>query len=360
MEDPMKIAVTADLHLTTSTDRPERFNAFRDILDQLVQRQINTLVIAGDLFDASFVSVGEVDRVCASPSYREIQVRVIPGNHDSRLSQAAFAAGNVVVHTVPTIESFDREDGAFLFVPYEGKRTLGEKIAEFRDRLSPTRWVLISHADWSEGLRSVNPYEPGVYMPLTRADLSSFEPETVFLGHIHTPLDRGTVHYPGSPCGLDINETGYRCYLIYDTETGDIERVHVNSDVLYFMLDLPVLPVEDELGHLELALKRNIEAWGLNPGDERKVRLRVRVRGYSANRRALGEFLNGALSTYTWYKGEEPDLSEVYLAEEPVRSAVAAQVAAGLQELVWTPDTDHPNKTEILLEALDIVYRGWR
>lgn len=355
----MKIAVTADLHLTTSTDRPERFNAFRDILDQLSQRQINTLVIAGDLFDASFVSVGEVDRVCASPSYREIRIHIIPGNHDSRLSQAAFAAGNVVVHTVPTIESFDREDGAFLFVPYESNRTLGEKIAEFRDRLAPTRWVLISHGDWSEGLRSINPYEPGVYMPLTRADLSSFQPATVFLGHIHTPLDRGTVHYPGSPCGLDINEAGYRRYLTYDTETGEIERVRVNSDVLYFMLDLPVLPVEDELTHIELELKQNIEAWGLNPGDEGKVRLRVRVRGYSADRKALGDFLCGALSKFKRYKGEEPDLSGVYLAQDPMRGAVAAQVATALQNLEWEPDADQPDKAGILLAALRIVYEGW-
>lgn len=355
----MKIAVTADLHLTTSTDRPERFGAFQDILDQLARRQVNTLVIAGDLFDGSLVSVGEVDRICASPDYRDISVHIIPGNHDPGLSQAAFAASNVVVHTAPGLESFGMGDRSFLFVPYEANRTMGERIAEFRDALAPNRWVLISHGDWSEGLRSANPHEPGVYMPLTRVDLPTFQPAAVFLGHIHTPIDRGVVHYPGSPCGLDITETGYRRYLIYDTETGGIESARVNGGVLYFVLDLPVLPVEDELRHLEAALNENIEAWGLSPGDEGKACIRVRVRGYSVDRRALSDFLNGTLSKYARYKGEEPDLSGVHLAQEPVRGAVAAQVVTALQNLEWAPDADLPDKTDILLAALRIVYEGW-
>ena len=48
----MKIAITADVHLKTGQEYPERYNALKDILDVLANEDIHTLIIAGDLFDA--------------------------------------------------------------------------------------------------------------------------------------------------------------------------------------------------------------------------------------------------------------------------------------------------------------------
>ena len=47
----MKIAFTADCHLTTQAKNPERFQALSNIFKQCKDNDIQLLVIAGDLFD---------------------------------------------------------------------------------------------------------------------------------------------------------------------------------------------------------------------------------------------------------------------------------------------------------------------
>ena len=53
----MKIAVTADVHLTTREDNPERFNALEDILGSLEGLGIEHLIIAGDLFNKDILFI---------------------------------------------------------------------------------------------------------------------------------------------------------------------------------------------------------------------------------------------------------------------------------------------------------------
>ena len=50
----MKIALTADLHLTSKDKYPERYNALENILDQVVANKIEILIIqiTSDLFIA--------------------------------------------------------------------------------------------------------------------------------------------------------------------------------------------------------------------------------------------------------------------------------------------------------------------
>ncbi len=43
----MKIAITADVHLKTGQQYPERYNALKDILEVLVREDIHSLIIAG-------------------------------------------------------------------------------------------------------------------------------------------------------------------------------------------------------------------------------------------------------------------------------------------------------------------------
>ncbi|MCH7720116.1 MAG: hypothetical protein IH988_03880 [Planctomycetes bacterium] len=50
-------------------------------------------------------------------------------------------------------------------------------------------------------------------MPLTRADLETHNPSLTLLGHIHAPYDGPPIYYPGSPCPIDMSETGLRRFL---------------------------------------------------------------------------------------------------------------------------------------------------
>jgi len=58
----MKVAITADVHLRTKEGYPERYNALRDILNQIQVEHINFLFIAGDLFDKEFHDYSDFEK----------------------------------------------------------------------------------------------------------------------------------------------------------------------------------------------------------------------------------------------------------------------------------------------------------
>ncbi|MHB9033724.1 MAG: metallophosphoesterase family protein, partial [Anaerolineae bacterium] len=105
----MIIAVTADVHLTSLAQAPERYHALDNILDQLVKKQIDTLVIAGDLFNQGCEAPGEFERLVGQPQYAGIRIYVLPGNHDPRGSAGTFARPNITYITEPRLVALDAD-----------------------------------------------------------------------------------------------------------------------------------------------------------------------------------------------------------------------------------------------------------
>lgn len=352
----MKIALTADLHLTKRTDHPERYRALENILSQMIEAQIQTIVIAGDLFDASQRNYAQFEGICKKPANEGIQFYVIPGNHDATITNAAIVADNLHILTEPDVIAIDPGGPDFLLLPYRAGKTMGEFIQPLVGQLAAGEWILVGHGDWSEGLRQANPYEPGVYMPLTTKDVQAYQPAHVFLGHIHRPWKRGRVHYAGSPCGLDITETGRRSFIVYNTATGEVETKDVDTDVIFFDEFFVVLPTENEQAYVEEAVETRISSWGIQDYERGRVQVRVKVGGYSANRKALLKTLQEAFRGHSFYRDEEPDISEVSSSDDPERQYIAERVKGSIDELEWVSGTDEPDKREILLAALQVVY----
>jgi hypothetical protein len=244
----------------------------------------------------------------------------------------------------------------FLLIPFAAGLTMGEAIQPFADRLPAKEWVLVAHGDWSGGLRHPNPYEPGVYMPLTRRDVEMYAPSEVFLGHIHKAMDQGEIHYPGSPYPLDITETGPRRFLIYDPALGELVKPRIDNPVIYYDESFVMLPVDDEPELVEGMVEERIGSWGLEKGEMAKVRVRVRVSGFSRDRRALAPAFESAFGGYEYYQGEAPDISSVSLALDPDRNAIAERVWARVQAHDWPGAGDEPGKQEILRESLKVIY----
>ena len=179
---------------------------------------------------------------------------------------------------------------------------MGEKIAQLEHEIDGKQWVLVGHGDFYGGVKERNPLEPGTYMPLSRKDLGRFKPRTVFLGHIHKPHSpHDYVHYVGSPCGLDISETGHRRFLVYDTTDGSIEPRAIETDVLYFTETFLVLPREDEVPLLEQEIAKRIESWNIDASDHSKVQVRVEANGYAKNRSAVREALERGFAGFAYY-----------------------------------------------------------
>ena len=353
----MKIAITADVHLTSRERNPERYRAFENILDQLVDLKIENLIVAGDLFDASCKDPGEFEKLIDHEKYASISVHIIPGNHDPVISEGAFALQNIHYISRPQCMEFS-QGNVFIFLPYQPNSSVGEALADFTHPLTPDAWVLIAHGDNLASTSLRNTYENGLYMPLSGRDIQLYKPKKVFLGHIHARMDATIVHLPGSPCGLDPTETGMRSFLIYDTKSGQVVRLLVETDFIYYQETITVLPLADEETYISQIIRNKVSAWKLDDDQKKKVRVRINLQGYSTNRGNLSSLVMELLGQHKIKLIEPPDLSKVKISNDVMRSEIASTVQKRILELYLPDDQDEPTKDEIILSAMNQIYRG--
>jgi DNA repair exonuclease SbcCD nuclease subunit len=162
----MKIAITADVHLSTYKETPERYHALEDIIRQAISEKVDALLICGDLFNENFNNYSDFEDL--AKKYPKCNIWILPGNHDANISSRSIAGKNIRL-----FEAAEILDDTFqlLFLPYVREKTMGEAIAEKVEALTPGNWVLFGHGDYLEGVRTPNPFETGTYMPLTRTDV---------------------------------------------------------------------------------------------------------------------------------------------------------------------------------------------
>jgi len=349
----MKIAVTADVHLTTRGQHPERYNALASILERVEELGTSQLIIAGDLFDHNVQDYSEFEELCRT--HERVTIHVIPGNHDPRLEDAHIVAPNVQVYSDPAIVDLGIP---FLFVPYRAGVTMGEAIAPQHDQLESQKWVLVGHGDYCGGPRRPNPYEPGTYMPLSRSDIERFRPRTVLLGHIHLSIDESPVHYPGSPCGLNISETGKRRFLVYDTDTGLLNPHSIRTDVVFFQESFIIVPRADEVPRLTEDIRRRIADWRLDESGADRVQLRVDARGFCLDRQAIADTLKAGFHGLAFYKDALPDVSGLSVSSDGELEWIATRVEQLIDELDWpsAEGNDEPQRAEIIDHALQVIY----
>lgn len=356
----MKIAITADLHLRE--ERPERFNTLKRLLQDLLSQDIHDLVIAGDLFDRETTNYGSFDDLVRN--FPDIRLHIIPGNHDSGLSQRHFTSPNVRVFSEPGFQEIGPVE--FLFLPYRAGRLMDEVLTEVlgqKDR--PSRWVLLGHGDYIGSYHEPHPYEKGIYMPLSARAIERHQPHKVILGHIHRPYWQGLgkVHYPGSPCGLDINETGLRGFLVMDLETMEIEPRMLEPEVIYFVETLWVYPVDEETDLLQDSLQEMVNSWKLDREDLAKVVLRLHLRGYAKDKQKVVKIVKEFLSKrgIRLYDKGEPVASQLKsLLEDPYYDE-SQRLLKGLRPVINALELKDLRegyllKEEVLGEVLDILY----
>lgn len=347
----MNVAITADVHLPVGENHPERYNALVNIFDSLMKQDIKTLIIAGDLFDKDCSSYSRFEEVCRQ--YPQIDIHIIPGNHDPDISRSVIVGKNIRVYDSPSVEEIDGQ--SFVFIPYSATSGMGEYLGEIRPE---KRWVLIGHGDYFGGMKHRNPYEKGTYMPLYRKDIEKFSPWKVFLGHIHRPMNIDNLYYPGSPCGIDINETGRRRYLVFNTATGHISSETVRTDVIFLQEKFLVIPDENEVERLRNDAEGRIVAWGLNEEDRKRARIRIKATGYASDREAVIECLKDVFIKYNFVKDEEPDISLLYVAKDNRRNAVARRALQLIEEMDWKFGGNEPEKEKVIETVLSVIYGG--
>ena len=349
----MRIALTADNHLADKKRYPERYNALEDILRKVKAEKVRDLFVAGDLFDKEFRNYKEFEALCKK--YPGIQLHIVPGNHDIGISEKSIVCPNVHIYTEPS--KLELGSTLVVLIPYSEKSKMGGKIAELENEIKGKEWILVSHGDYYGGIREVNPLEPGIYMPLSRENINAFNPLVVFLGHIHKPIDYEGVCYVGSPCGLDISEVGERRFLLCDTDDGSVAPLKVNTDVLYFEESFIVVPVENEAELLRDNIRNRIQSWGIHSDDHHKITVRVSAVGYAMDRSRILKTLEKGFIGYNYYKGETPSIENLSSSTDPQLNAIAKRAIEFVEGLEWEFGGDQPDKEQVKLEALKVIYR---
>lgn len=348
----MKIAITADAHLTSYKETPERYHALKDIFEQAVSTSLDVVLISGDLFNKDFNNYSDFEKL--ANEFPRLNIWILPGNHDSGISSRSLVGKNLRIFEKVEII---KDDISFLMVPYQPGTTMGELIARQMEFLSPKQWALFGHGDWLEGIRTPNPLEPGTYMSLTRADLDRYQPIKVFLGHIHGKSD-SPIYYPGSPCGIDITETGKRSFLIFDSNTGNVERRPVHTDVIFHIANLLIMPVEDEAAYIHKIVSVEKDKWKVNHDDIFRTKIRVKAQGYTKDKSVLNALLMDEFNGFSFYKDEAPDIGQVSMTVDLNKIKIAEQVKEKIEHMELNPSSDEPDKEQILIESLKLIFES--
>ena len=118
-----------------------------------------------------------------------------------------------------------------------------------------------------------------------------------------------------------------------------------------------MLPVEDERAFLEAEIEKRIRNWNLPEGWEDRVRQRLSIVGYAADRPAVEAMARDLMKDYAFYD-DGPDISELNHAVDTDRIHIAQQVQQWIEDLDWPEADSEPTKEEIALEALRVIWEN--
>ena len=262
----IKFLHCADVHIGASGGfvgaaaekrRYETLLTFERILSLGREKNVDFILIAGDLFDSNRVQPELVDGVFRAVSGCGLPVIAVAGNHDPLSADSPFRRGDIPKN----LFVFGGEDGS-VSIPGIPARVFGRSFTgvylegESEFPLSPAADcynILLLHGDTSGS---------GEYNPITPAFIEKCGMDYLALGHIHmrsTAEKRGkTVYaYPGCPEGQGFDETGEKgvyigsidesgcrlefvsvCKRRYETVAADISGCAAPEQVFPYILEL--------------------------------------------------------------------------------------------------------------------------
>ncbi|AJY71697.1 DNA repair exonuclease [Geobacter sulfurreducens] len=253
---PIRFLHTADLHLDSplrtfgdlARERRRDFlKTFDRIVNLAIKREVDCVLIAGDLFDSTSVgaeTVGRVQDAFSRLAGRGVQVVLIPGTHDNIISAESvysrYQFTGVHILREPAVDEPLRLDirGEAVFFygfAYRSDRSR-EALESMRRRSGDGIHVGLLHGslkgnpEWEMRKKDI---------PFSVADLVALDLDYIALGHYHDAacLEEGgrvIACYPGSPEGKKFGENGPRYALIVEVAPGNasVERVEVQTRII--------------------------------------------------------------------------------------------------------------------------------
>ena len=235
----LRVLHTADLHLDTRftgsglareqavARRNDLVGVFRDIVSLAIRRQVDLLLIAGDLFEDEYVSRSTISRVFSSiAEAAPLPVMISPGNHDPFHAASPYAVEelppNLTVFRDTEIEKieFPQLDTAVYGLAFRSHHESRQLLQGFRVEEGVGVNILLSHGAVFVG----EPGQAADFGPIDPADLRGSGADYVALGHYHRYREawsdeRGIrAVYPGCPEPLRYGHTDEHGVLLVEIE----------------------------------------------------------------------------------------------------------------------------------------------
>ncbi len=261
---------TADIHLDSKfkgiADTDENigraladatFSSFFNMIDYCIEKQVDFLVIVGDIYDEEDKSLRSQLKFLEGMkklNKNNIQVYIVHGNHDSLNGWSASLKYPPNVHIFGgrkvTRAEFQKQEipvAQIYGISFLKRNTVDNLALEFPNKERNSDLFTI-------GLLHCNIAGNGVidhYSPCSLSDLTTHDYDYWALGHIHArrilkkdPL----IVYPGNPQGLNPKETGEKGFMhIFVEDNGTIDSRFVASDsIRWFIEEISIQTIQNE------------------------------------------------------------------------------------------------------------------
>ncbi len=257
----------ADLHLdspfaTRNVDNPDlarilrsaTFQAFDRVVQLCLEKQVDFLLVAGDVYDGADRSLRAQVRFRDGLQRLDdagIRSFVVHGNHDPLDGWSSTLEWPSGVHVFGDhVETFEVEKNGTLLACIQGisypKRDERRNLSLLFNRTGPAFHIALLHAN----VGSDTGHEP--YAPCSLDDLLKSEMDYWALGHVHNKrvLSKNLpfVVYPGNTQGRNIKETGEKgCYLVKVGDDKEVEiEFHATDVIRWTTYDLAIHDLQTE------------------------------------------------------------------------------------------------------------------
>lgn len=221
--DPVKILHCADLHIENEgkgnyqlvqNHYSDLLKGLRQIIQLANEEEVDILLIAGDLFDASAVDTVTLNSVKESLSRCDASIFISPGNHDYVSIESPYSDADWPDNTFIFRKQWESFELAHLNTvvwgaAFQSTHVEESLFAETADLDSDKINLCCMHGDLVSNTVDSN------YHPITRDQISSLAVDYLALGHIHkrTEIQKSAATsyaYSGNPVGRGFDELGPR------------------------------------------------------------------------------------------------------------------------------------------------------
>ena len=296
------------------------FEAYDTIIDLCIEKEVDFLLIAGDVYDSANKSlyaqlkfIKGLDRL----SNAGIQTIIAHGNHDPLNGWSATLNWPEDVHIMSgdTIDSIQLEKDETHVVTIFGtsypEQHIWTNLAQKFPKRENNEVFTIGLLHCMVG--SSTEHDP--YAACTMQDLKDLDYDYWALGHIHVPSvineTDPVVVYSGNPQGRHIKEAGSRgCYLVTVDTKNEISKEFIETDTIrWYVEDISIEGIESE-EDLILQIRECIDTI-LYGADGRSVICRFILTGRGPLHRTLTK--EGITDDILQYLREEENLGSQFV-----------------------------------------------